>query len=297
MNLNSDSRDRKNSFRNISSMRRLSNRKSFRSFLGYSVKPTKNVSKFYSTSLSKSKDINKNPRINIIINNNNPINYTGSLSSMYINSFSAEKNLKKIKNQEENSTFIFTGDNQSYVDNGQIIENYLKTPLDNPIFECKSLSSISNKDQNELIPSQEKSFILSSSLSSNTPNTSCSVPKKKNNNNLIKMLKMLNSGSGDKNYEGNNKYKTNTRKNSKFKITIIDNERKINKNSNKLKKKIWLCILLIINMVFYFHIMIVMFQPSVHKLFYDNDHADYKYTISSLSKEKSIVINEGKYMK
>ena len=79
---------------------------------------------------------------------------------MYINSFSAEKNLKKNKNHEENSTFIFTGDNQSYVDNGQIIENYLKTPLDNPIFECKSLSSISNKDQNELIPSQEKSFIL-----------------------------------------------------------------------------------------------------------------------------------------
>ena len=297
MQLNSDSTNNQNSFKNIPSVKRFSNRKSFRSFLGYSIKPTKNVSKFFSTSLSKSKDINKNPRINIIINNNNPINYTGSLSSMYINSFSAEKNLKKIKNQEENSTFIFTGDNQSYVDNGQIIENYLKTPLDNPIFECKSLSSISNKDQNELIPSQEKSFILSSSLSSNTPNTSCSVPKKKNNNNLIKMLKMLNSDSGDKNYEGNNKYKTNTRKNSKFKITIIDNERKINKNSNKLKKKIWLCILLIINMVFYFHIMIVMFQPSVHKLFYDNDHADYKYTISSLSKEKSIIINEGKYMK
>lgn len=294
MQLNSDSAKNQNSFKNNPSIRRFSNRKSFRSFLGYSVNPTKNVSKFYSTSLSKSKDINKNPRINIIINNNNPINYTGSLSSMYINSFSAEKNLKKNKNHEENSTFIFTGDNQSYVDNGQIIENYLKTPLDNPIFECKSLSSISNKDQNELIPSQEKSFILSSSLSSNTPNTSCSVPKKKNNNNLIKMLKMLNSGSGNKNYEGNNKDKTNSRENSKFQIPIIDKETKINKNSNKIKKRIRLCILIIINMLIYFHIMITMFQPSVSKLFYDNDHADYKYTISSLSQEKSIVINEGK---
>ena len=95
MQLNSDSTKNQNSFKNNPSIRRFSNRKSFRSFLGYAVNPTKNVSKFYSTSLSKSKDINKNPRINIIINNNNPINYTGSLSSMYINSFSAEKNLKK----------------------------------------------------------------------------------------------------------------------------------------------------------------------------------------------------------
>ena len=108
------------------------------------------------------------------------------------------------------------------------------------------------------------------------------------------MLKMLNSGSGNKNYEGNNKDKTNSRKNSKFQIPIVDKETKINKNSNKLKKRIRLCILIIINMLIYFHIMITMFQPSVSKLFYDNDHADYKYTISSLSQEKSIVINEGK---
>ena len=295
MNLNSDSRDRKNSFRNISSMRRLSNRKSFRSFLGCSVKQTKIVSNFYSSSLSKSKDINKNPRINIIINNNNPINYTGSLSSMNINSFSAEKSLKKNKNHEENSTFVFTGDNQSCVDNGQIIENYLKTPLNNPIFECKSLSSISNKEQSEIIPSQEKSFVLSSSLSSNTPNTSCSNPKKKNNNNLMKMLKMLNSGSGNKNNEENNKVKMNSQKNSKFQIPIIDNqETKVGKKNNKLKKSIWLACIFIINMVIFFHIMIEMFQPSAHKLFYDNDHADYKYTISSLSQEKAIIINEGK---
>ena len=46
-------------------------------------------------SLSKSKKMNLNPRINIIINNNNPINYTGSTSSIFINSFSGEKALKK----------------------------------------------------------------------------------------------------------------------------------------------------------------------------------------------------------
>ena len=37
-----------------------------------------------------------------------------------------------------------------------------------------------------------------------------------------------------------------------------------------------------------------MFQPRVNKLFYDNDHNDYIYSISLLSKEKSIVINEEK---
>ena len=199
MLLNSDSSNGQNSFSNIPSARRLSNRKRFGSFLGYSVKQSNNVSKFYCTSLIKSKKLNKKPNINIIINNNNPINYTGSLPSMYINSFSADKTSKKKKNHEENSTFVFTGDNQSCMDNGQIIENYLKTPLDNPIFECKSLSSISNKEQNEIIPSQEKSFVLSSSISSNTPNTSCSISKKKNNTNFIKMLKMINSGSGSKN--------------------------------------------------------------------------------------------------
>ena len=237
--------------------------------------------------------MNKKPNINIIINNNNPINYTGSLPSMYINSFSADKTSKKKKNHEENSTFVFTGDNQSCMDNGQIIENYLKTPLDNPIFECKSLSSISNKEQNEIIPSQEKSFVLSSSISSNTPNTSCSISKKKNNTNFIKMLKMINSGSGSKNNEENKKNKINSKRNSKFQIHITDKEIKDNKNSNKLKKGIWHFIIFIINILIYFYLMIAMFQPSVHKLFYDNDHADYKYTISSLSQEKSIVINEG----
>ena len=71
MQLNSDSAKNQNSVKNNPSIRRFSNRKSFRSFLGYSVKPTKNVSKFYSTSLSKSKDINKNPRINLFIANIN----------------------------------------------------------------------------------------------------------------------------------------------------------------------------------------------------------------------------------
>ena len=294
MLLNSDSSNGQNSFSNIPSARRLSNRKRFGSFLGYSVKQSNNVSKFYCTSLIKSKKLNKKPNINIIINNNNPINYTGSLPSMYINSFSADKTSKKKKNHEENSTFVFTGDNQSCMDNGQIIENYLKTPLDNPIFECKSLSSISNKEQNEIIPSQEKSFVLSSSISSNTPNTSCSISKKKNNTNFIKMLKMINSGSGSKNNEENKKNKINSKRNSKFQIHITDKEIKDNKNSNKLKKGIWHFIIFIINILIYFYLMIAMFQPSVHKLFYDNDHADYKYTISSLSQEKSIVINEGK---
>ena len=47
MLLNSDSSNGQNSFSNIPSARRLSNRKRFGSFLGYSVKQSNNVSKFY----------------------------------------------------------------------------------------------------------------------------------------------------------------------------------------------------------------------------------------------------------
>ena len=274
MLLNSDTLKGKNSTKK-KFLRRFSNRKSFQSFLNYSVKPTNNISKFSSMSLSKSKKMNLNPRINIIINNNNPINYTGSTSSIFINSFSGEKALKKNGNHEENSTFVFTGDNQSCIDNGQIIENYLRPQLENPIFECKSLSSISNKDQNEIIPSQEKSFVLSSSFSSNTTNMVSTLAKKKDNKNLIKMLKMINSESGKKKNE---------------------NEQKINKNTNKknIVKRIGYFVFILIHVILYLNLIVYFFEPPANKLFYDNDHADYIYSISSLSQEKGIIINEDK---
>jgi len=289
MLLNSDSQKEQNSSNKDSSMK-FSNKNKFQSFINYSVKKAYNHSKFYSMSLRNSKKMNSNPRINIIINNNNPINYANSPSSMCINSFSKEKKLKKNKTHEENSTFIFTGDNQSSMDNGQIIENYLRNPLENPIFECKSLSTISNREQNEIIPSQEKSFALSSSLTSNTPNTTGTIPKKSNNKNLIKMLKLINTDSGNKKNGIINEELPST--NGKGKIQKIDIVSKDNKNDKK--KKIRIVIFLIINLLIYFNLLVMLLQPPAQKLFYDNDHIDYKYTISSLSQAKGIVITEDK---
>ena len=255
MLLNSESQKGQNSSSNDSSMK-FSNKNKFQSFINYSVKKAKNHSKFYSMSLRNSKKMNSNPRINIIINNNNPINYANTPSSMYINSFSQEKKLKRTKSHDQNSTFVFTGDNQSSMDNGQIIENYLRNTLDNPIFECKSLSSISNREQNEIIPSQEKSFALSSSLTSNTPNTTGTIPKTRNNKNLIKMLKLINTDSGNKKKGINNKELNDT--NCKRKIQKIEMVSKDNKNDKK--KKIGFVMFLIINLLIYFNLLVMMFQ-------------------------------------
>ena len=238
--------------------------------------------------MNKSKKINRNPKINIIINNNNPINYPGSSSSMYINSFS-DNSLRK-KKQEQNSTFVFTGDNPSRLDDGPIIENYLKNPLENPIFECKSLSSISNKEQTEIIPSQEKSFFLSSSLTSNTPNTASSILKKRNNKNFIKMLKLINSESGNKMNEI--KKRQEYASNSNVKKKTDEKKQKNKRNNNMIKLGFF--ILFIINVILYLNLLVIFFQPPTNKLFYDNDHINYKYTISSLSHEKGLVIDEGK---
>ena len=292
MILNSGSLNKNNTSNNLR-FGHLSTQTIFNNYSNCSVRTNKKISKFNSMTLNKSKNrkTEKNhPRINIIINNNNPINYTTSSSSMFINSFSAEKSIKKNKNNEINSTFVFTGDNQCSIDNGQIIENYLK----NPIFECKSLSTISKKDQTEIIPSQEKSFFLSSSLSSNTPNTVCTLPKKKNNKNLIKMLKLINSDSGNKKKEiiSQNNQKENKEKKAIKKVESFDSK---SADGNIKKRKIILFILLfVLNSFFLFNFIIKMFQPRVNKLFYDNDHNDYIYSISLLSKEKSIVINEEK---
>lgn len=292
MILNSGSLNKNNTSNNLR-FGHLSTQTRFNNYSNCSVRTNKKISKFNSMSLNKSKNrkTEKNhPRINIIINNNNPINYKTSSSSMFINSFSAEKSIKKNKNNEINSTFVFTGDNQCSIDNGQIIENYLK----NPIFECKSLSTISKKDQTEIIPSQEKSFFLSSSLSSNTPNTVCTLPKKKNNKNLIKMLKLINSESGNKKKEiiSQNNQKENKEKKAIKKVESFDSK---SADGNIKKRKIILFILLfVLNSFFLFNFIIKMFQPRVNKLFYDNDHNDYIYSISLLSKEKSIVINEEK---
>ena len=280
MILNSGSLNKNNTSNNLR-FGRLSTQTRFNNYSNCSVRTNKKISKFNSMTLNKSKNrkTEKNhPRINIIINNNNPINYTTSSSSMFINSFSAEKSIKKNKNTEINSTFVFTGDNQCSIDNGQIIENYLK----NPIFECKSLSTISKKDQTEIIPSQEKSFFLSSSLSSNTPNTVCTLPKKKNNKNLIKMLKLINSESKKKKKEiiSQNNQKENKEKKAIKKVESFDSK---SADGNIKKRKIILFILLfVLNSFFLFNFIIKMFQPRVNKLFYDNDHNDYIYSISLL---------------
>ena len=239
-------------------------------------------------SLLYKKNNNANVKINGIINDNNPINSSLSINNNNTN-FIPLNEEKSIKECNNNSTFIFTGENTSCLDNNAIIDNYLKGPQVKPAFECKSISTISNKEGNELILLKEDSFSLSSSLPSNTTATN---PHKNNNNRLLSLLKKINENNSYTEVKQEREDKKND-SNKKLLKTFPKKEKKLKKkNENKRGyKRMYFALFIIVNICVYVYFIIKMFEPSLIDLFFDNDHNDYIYKTSLLSQDRSIAIN------
>ena len=238
-------------------------------------------------SLLHKKNNNAKVKNNGMINNNNPIN--SSLSKNNNTNFTPLNEEKSIKECNNNSTFIFTGENTSCLDNNAIIDIYLKGPQVKPVFECKSISTISNKEGNELILLKEDSFSLSSSLPSNTTATN---PHKKNNNRLLSLLKKINENNSYTEVKQEREDKKND-SNKKLLKTFPKKEKKLKKkNENKRGyKRMYFALFIIVNICVYVYFIIKMFEPSVIDLFFDNDHNDYIYKTSLLSQDRSIAMN------
>lgn len=238
-------------------------------------------------SLLHKKNNNAKVKNNGMINNNNPIN--SSLSKNNNTNFTPLNEEKSIKECNNNSTFIFTGENTSCLDNNAIIDIYLKGPQVKPVFECKSVSTISNKEGNELILLKEDSFSLSSSLPSNTTATN---PHKKNNNRLLSLLKKINENNSYTEVKQEREDKKNDTNKNLLK-TFPKKEKKLKKkNENKRGyKRMYFALIIIVNICVYVYFIIKMFEPSVIDLFFDNDHNDYIYKTSLLSQDRSIAMN------
>lgn len=238
-------------------------------------------------SLLHKKNNNAKEKINGIISNNNPIN--SSLSINNNTKFTPVNQEKSIKECNNNSTFIFTGENSSCLDNNAIIDNYLKGPQVKPAFECKSISTISNKEGNELILLKEDSFSLSSSLPSNTTATN---PHKKNNNRLLSLLKKINENNSYTEIKQEKEDKKNDTSKKLLK-TFPKKDKKLKKNNNNKRgyKRIYFALFIIANICVYIYFIIKIFEPSVVDLFFDNDHYGYIYKTSLLSQDRSIAMN------
>ena len=253
-------------------------------------KPQLYVSKFKANNFKKNK--NKDS-----IEKTNPINKMSGYSKLNNNNYSTKNPLN---NLDENSTFVFTGDNASILDVNKIIENYLKKPLIKPVFECMSISSISIKEENGNIYN-DNSFSLSSSKTSlHSKVKSTKISKNINNEKLMEILKQINSNDSKGVINRDNSKREiipKSRDNTHFKDDE-DLRKKVKKNfvkkiGNKKDNKLVLIILFVILNVFvYANLIIKLFEPSVSGLFYNNDHVDYKYTTSLLSQDKNIVMNK-----
>ena len=238
-------------------------------------------------SLLHKKNNNAKEKINGIISNNNPIN--SSLSINNNTNFTPVNQEKSIKECNNNSTFIFTGENTSCLDNNAIIDNYLKGPQVKPAFECKSISTISNKEGNELILLKEDSFSLSSSLPSNTTATN---PHKKSNNRLLSLLKKINENNSYTEIKQEKEDKKNDTSKKLLK-TFPKKDKKLKKKNNNKRgyKRIYFALFIIANICVYIYFIIKIFEPSVVDLFFDNDHYGYIYKTSLLSQDRSIAMN------
>lgn len=238
-------------------------------------------------SLLHKKNNNAKEKINGIISNNNPINSSLSLNNN--TNFTPVNQEKSIKECNNNSTFIFTGEHTSCLDNNAIIDNYLKGPQVKPAFECKSISTISNKEGNELILLKEDSFSLSSSLPSNTTATN---PHKKNNNRLLSLLKKINENNSYTEIKQEKEDKKNDTSKKLLK-TFPKKDKKLKKNNNNKRgyKRIYFALFIIANICVYIYFIIKIFEPSVVDLFFDNDHYGYIYKTSLLSQDRSIAMN------
>ena len=144
------------------SLKSKSNKKNMQKILKHQEKPQLYISKFQfqPSNKDRNKDLISEKMKTNNINNNYP---SMNNSSSNINIFNEEKYLKDC---DVNSTFTFTGNNEIYIDNNKIIENYLKKPQYNHLFECKSISTISNKEENEIKSLKNNSFTLNTSKSS-----------------------------------------------------------------------------------------------------------------------------------
>ena len=237
----------------------------------------------------RNKDLNKKISLNTNHHNMN-------ISSSNINLFNEENS---IKDCDTNSTFVFTGNNGSYIDNNKIIENYLKDPhVKKHLFECKNISAISNKETIEIISLKENSFTLNSSLTSLTSKTNISNRnKKKDNNKLMFMIRKINNSNITTKNINEDKSNISNCGDSPFNDVIKRKEVKCVKDlkikSKKNKNKIIYYILFIFaNILIYINIIIHLFEPSVLDLFYDNDHDNYIYTTSLLSQDRNITMNK-----
>jgi len=230
------------------------------------------ISNFNLKSSKKRKNNFSNTKINIIINNNSihtsnyltPFNTINTINN--INSFLDEKS---IKDSDNNSTFIYTGNNSSFYNNNNIFDNYLKAEKKN-------------------IASQENMFNLPSSGNTIYPQKkSFNKDKNKFNKKLLRLIK--------KNNVNNNKSKDdniNLRKDKiKMKINKADYSNILYSEKN-INKKYYFILFIVLNIIVFIYFFLKMFEPSVNKFFFDNDHNNYIYKTSLLSKDTSITINK-----
>ena len=156
--------------------------------------------------------------------------------------------------EELNSTFLFTGENENKIcEPGKILSQYLQT----------------NENESENIVLSETNSLEKNSDSSNKNNDY----RKKREENYKKMMELLKEQKPIKS------------KNIKKQINKISVEKK------KYGKKIFYIILLILNAILYVFCLINFCEPPVEELFFNDDHRDFIYKRKKLSDEKSIVIN------
>ena len=271
------------------------NKRNFKNIIKLQEKPHNYISKFQFYPLNK----NKNKKTeNKIFKNNKIIEY-----SSLPNTLNLLKDGKSSENLDENSTFIFTGVIESCDENNQIIDNYLKKSNPQPIFDCKSISTISIKEDYELSFSKENSFTLNSSETSMYSKKMSPKIKENNNQILISILKKINSNTNSIEKEKNSDKKIETKnENNNNENNIFPNavpkeikEKKVKKEvkiKKKKSKKIYFVLFIFINIIFYIALIMKLFEPSVESLFYDNDHDNYIYTTSLLSQDRSLVMNK-----
>ena len=272
-----------------------SNKRNFKNILKHQEKPQNYISKFQFNNLNK----NKNKKMpNKILKNNKIIEY-----SLLPCTSNILKDGKSSENLDENSTFIFTGDIDSCDENNQIIDNYLKKSTPQPIFDLKSISTISIKEDYEISFSKENSFTLNSSKTSLYSKKMSPKIKENNNQILMSILKKINSSIDSKKTEKNDDKKIEIKnENNNNKNNILSNnipkklkEKKVKNETKKKKKKskkLLFVLIIFINIIFYVALIMKLFEPSVESLFYDNDHDNYIYTTSLLSQDRSLVVNK-----
>ena len=275
------------------SLKSKSNKKNMQKILKHQEKPQLYISKFQfqPSNKDRNKDLISEKMKTNNINNNYP---SMNNSSSNINIFNEEKYLKDC---DVNSTFTFTGNNEIYIDNNKIIENYLKKPQYNHLFECKSISTISNQEENEIKSLNNNSFTLNTSISSLSSKTKYTNTNNKvhDNNELMKMLIKINTSTvAAKHLKDNKKLITkidNNLKNAVIKRKKVKSGKVLKKKENK-SKIMYYVLFIFLNILIYVYFIINMFEPSVEDLFYDNDHNNYIYSTSLLSQGRSITTNK-----